>query len=175
LILTQHGRSLVTSAARTRTSGISGKRSRAASHRSEDAPTGRNLNGAAGDVVADRVVEQVRDQARNEAWVADRDSLVEGCVDLNAVALCIRAATVDDVLRQLSEVELLPGLDAAFAGGERQQRVDQPRLLAGSCSASSHVERRASASASGSASATCSSVRWPASGVRRSWEALATN
>ena len=29
------------------------------------------------------------------------------------------------------EVERLPGLDAAFAGGERQQRVDQPLLLAG--------------------------------------------
>ena len=91
---------------------------------------GRNLHGAIGGVVAHRVVEQVRDQARNKGWVADRVSLVEGRIDLDAAALCVILPAVDDLLREPSEVEWLPGLDAAFAGGERQQRVDQPLLLA---------------------------------------------
>jgi len=93
--------------------------------------TGRDLNGAVGDAVADRVVEQVRYQALNKVCVADRDSALESRADLDAVALCVMPATVDDVLRELSEVEWLPGLDAAFAGGERQQRVDQSLLLPG--------------------------------------------
>jgi hypothetical protein len=93
--------------------------------------TGRYLNCAVGDVVADRVVEQVRDEACNKTRVADRDSALESRADRDAVALRVRPATVDDVLGELSEVEWLPGLDAAFAGGERQQRVDQPLLLAG--------------------------------------------
>ncbi len=88
-------------------------------------------DGAAGDVVADRVVEQVRDQARNEVWVAGRDRALQGRADLDAVTLCVMLAAVDDVSRDLSEVEWIPGLDAAFAGGERQQRIDQPLLLAG--------------------------------------------
>ncbi len=60
--------------------------------------TGRDLNRAAGDVVADRVVEQVRDQARKEIWVAGRLSLVEGRVDLEAAPRRVVTAALDDVL-----------------------------------------------------------------------------
>ena len=91
---------------------------------------GGEFDAAAVAVVADRVVEQVCDHALDKARVADGLSLIEARIDLDAAALCVRPAAVDDVLGELSEVEWRPGLDAAFAGGERQQRVDQPLLLA---------------------------------------------
>ena len=91
---------------------------------------GRDLDRAAGGVVADRVVEQVRHEALHEAGVAGRVSLIEGGVNLDAAAVSVKLPAVDNLLAEFSEVERLPALDAAFADRERQQGIDQPLLLA---------------------------------------------
>jgi hypothetical protein len=80
--------------------------------------------------VADRVVEQVRHQALDKVCLANRLDVIEHPVDLHAAALCLLLAAMDYVLRELSEVERLPRLDATLAAGERQQSVDQPLLMA---------------------------------------------
>ena len=82
-------------------------------------------------------------------------------------------AVQDGLPGDLGEVKRLPLLDPPLAAGQGEQRVDEAFL----CRPVPVPSRRpiaASRVASGSASATCSRVRSAVSGVRSSWEALAT-
>ena len=127
---------------------------------------------AAGDVVADGVVEQVADEPLDEARVAARRPRARASRRSAARGRVRESRPRDD----RGEVERPRSLEPALAAGERQQRLDQ-RAPARSPTAStrSQTARRESTSACGSVSATSSSARPSVSGVRSSCEALATN
>ena len=89
---------------------------------------------------------------------------------------CLRSARVARTPRATTgQVERLPPLDALLAAGQGEQRLDRaapaPRRARAPPGRRPAASRR---SASGSASATWSRVRSAVSGVRSSWEALAT-
>ena len=136
----------------------------------------RDLDAAAGDVVADGVVDEVRDQALAQARVARDRRGVEARVDAQVASFGpLRGGRA--------------GPRASTAARSNGSWWSRPRWLRESVSsasisrsccspaASTRAQRLAQRStvASGSASATSTSVRSSVSGVRSSCEALATN
>ena len=137
---------------------------------------GRDLEVSTGRVVADRVVDQVGDQALEESGIAERRCGVEPRLDIKAQPLRPRGAA----LAALG----LPGR----RGRDRSRRSSPawPRVRASNASIScsrccsdastrSWALRSEAKFASELASATSISARWRVSGARSSCEAFATN
>ena len=93
---------------------------------------GGDADVSADGVVVDGVVEEVGDEAFDEARVARAWRRLEGQLEMEAVTLEFgRVAVEDSVVGEGCEVEGLVSIEAAFAAGEGEQRVGQLLLLAG--------------------------------------------
>lgn len=70
--------------------------------------------------MAQRVVDQVGDQQLDELGIAGRRGGGEAGLDVDALVVGFVSAPGQDGLGYLGEVERLPDLDTAFAGGQRE-------------------------------------------------------
>src|ERR1700722_3863804 len=77
----------------------------------------------------DGVVDQVGDQARDQARITGSRGRGQDGVDGDTPAVGFRLAVEQYLAGELSEVEGLPALYPALAAGQRQQRVDETFLL----------------------------------------------
>ena len=83
----------------------------------------------AGDVVAGGVVEEVRDEALDEARVASAWRRLEGRVQMQAEALKLGRAALEDLVGERCEVEGFVPVEAALAACEGEECIGQLFLL----------------------------------------------
>jgi hypothetical protein len=87
---------------------------------------GGDLQLAAGDVVPDRVIDEVGDKASGQVGVTERGGRVKVRDDVQ-VWSCL--AGYQCLLRDLAEVERIEPVEAALAARQREHRGDQPFVL----------------------------------------------
>jgi hypothetical protein len=132
---------------------------------------GADRHAAAGDVVADRVVDEVGGQPLGQVRVAAHDGPAERGVQPQPAACGLRALRPERPVRDVGQVELVRPVQAVLGGGEVSRASTRRSCCSPAVIRSSQVPRRSAAVAPGSASATSSSARLSVSGVRSSWDA----
>ena len=90
---------------------------------------------AAGDVVAQRVVDQVGHEPLEEAGVAEDGRGGDRGADGQPAVSGVWLAGAQGVAGDVSEVEGLSAVEAALAAGQGQQRLDQLFLMFALCRA----------------------------------------
>lgn len=143
----------------------------------EHRPATRGLGGeskdSASDVVDDGVVDEVGDEALDQSCVALQRGGADSGLDVQSEAFALEAAACQDSSADVREVGSLAMVEPAFGAGEGEKGFDEgllfpiggEELLTG---------RSPDIRGGGSPRATCTRVRSRVSGVRSSWEALAT-
>jgi len=100
--------------------------------------------------------------------------LRRGWIRLKTSTLGLLSSRDEHVLGETCQIGRLPLLETAFARREREEGINELLLLITERQGLFASRSQFCRSGVGSARATCSSVRWPASGVRSSCEAFAT-
>jgi hypothetical protein len=97
---------------------------------------GCDFDSAVGDVVSDRVGDEVGGESLEEGWIAGRDSRLE-CHD---AVECAQLVSLERLGCDRCDVDGFPPQTSALAPGEGKQRLEQPFLpLAGGDDALAHL------------------------------------